>query len=342
MPQELRNALVVGGAGFVGSHLCDYLLEHNRRVICIDTYTTGHEENIDHLLARPNFTMVRHDITQPFDLKTMNDAKRAKAVHEGIHEVYHCALPDSPAWYTHHPIEMMHTAVAGTKHVLDVAVSYRAKVLYVSDMRVYGLLPQEGYAPSEEYIGLLDHQDPLNFYPTAKRIAESMILAYAKEYSLPYSIVRLGTTYGPRMYLDDGRVIPDLISRALRNEPLILPRMLDKGAFCYIDDVINALEKIMTTDQLGVYNVSHTTQYTYKELVNKIQTLTKSSSTLQWIPESDVTDPVQKAWERHNITGNIYKAKEETGWFPVVLLDEGLKKTIDFMKTLRGAKNIRT
>lgn len=340
MQQELRNALVVGGAGFVGSHLCDYLLEHNRRVICVDNYTTGHEENIDHLLARPNFTMVRHDITESFDLKTMNDAKRAKAVHEGIHEVYHCGLSDSPAWYTRHPIEMMHTAVAGTKHVLDIAVTYRAKVQYVSDMRIYGLLPTEGYAPSEEYIGLLDHQDPLNYYATAKRMAESMVLAYAKEYSLPYSIVRLGTVYGPRMYMDDGRIIPTLVGQALRNESMTIPKALDKGAFCYIDDVVNALEKIMVADQQGVYNVSHTTEYSYKELASKIQAFAQSSSRVQWLSEAEITDTNHKAWERHNVMGNIYKAKEETGWFPVVLLDEGLKKTIDFMKTLRGAKHL--
>ncbi|MDP2656510.1 MAG: NAD-dependent epimerase/dehydratase family protein [bacterium] len=340
MPQDFQNALVVGGAGFIGAHLCEYLLDHNRHVICIDDYVTGHEENIDHLLARPGFTMVRHDITTPFDLKTMAGTKRAKAIYEGIHEIYHCALTDSPQWYVHHPIETLNTGIAGTKNVLDVATQYRAKVLFLSDLRVYGMLPQEGYTPSEDYVGVLNHLDPLNYYAYAKRTAEAMVVAYAKNYSLSYAIARVGTVYGPGMYLDDGRIVPHLIASALANKPLQIPRALEKGAFCFISDVVNGLEKVMASENSGIYNINHTAVYTYKELAEKIIALTKSTSKIEWLADEAVNDPVQKAWELHNDIGNIYKVKEETGWFPVVLLDEGLKKTIDFMKTLRGVKHI--
>lgn len=333
------NVLVTGGAGFIGSNLCEYLLEKNN-VICIDNFFSGKESNIDHLLSNPHFEFIRHDVTEPLDFEQSAANERFQVEHVGIQHIYHAACSSSPVVYTKQPIQSLTSSAIGTKHILDVAVKYRSKVMFFSDARVYGLLPGERFSPSEEFFGPLDFTESSNAYAEGKRYAENLVQTYASLYSLEVKIVRLSSVYGPKMHLDDGRMIPEFIRRALQSSDIFLPKELSIGSFLYISDALDALEKLMVSDLKGVFNIGHGSPYTISDVAKKIiHHAASQSKIVEGIPTSTDMTPYH-AWMESCTTLNIVKIKDAIGWFPIVLLDEGIQKTLYYMKSLRGKKGI--
>ncbi|MDO8571886.1 MAG: NAD-dependent epimerase/dehydratase family protein, partial [bacterium] len=265
---------------------------------------------------------------------------RFQVEHVGIQQIYHGACSSSPTVYTTQPIQSLITSSIGTKNVLDIAVKYRSKVLFLSDARVYGLLPDQKFSPSEEFFGSLNFADSNHAYIEGKRFAENLVQTYASLYSLETKIVRLSTVYGPKMHLDDGRMIPDFISRALRGADIVLTKDLASSSFLYSTDCIDALEKLMLSDLGGIFNIGHGSTYKITDLVKKIVQYTGSQSkVVEGVPSAG-EESLYRAWAEECGVTNIVKIKDAIGWFPIVLLDEGLQKTIYYMKSLRGKKGI--
>jgi len=340
MPQEAErpNVLVIGGAGFIGSHLCEYLLTR-ANVICVDNYSSGQESNIDHLLSNPHFEFVRHDITEPLDFRHYPGVDRFKVGFIGVQEIYHLACAGSPRYYLAHPLEVMTASAQGTRNVLDIAVSFRSKVLFGSDILVYGKIEGDATQPNEEYRGDFDHLLPENWYAESKRYAESLIEAYRMQYSLTTKIVRLFGVYGPNMAINDGRVVPEYIQKALEGKPLVVPKDRSICSFCYIDDAVSGLTKIMELEESGRYNLGQSVAYQLSEVAQKI--ITKVGSSSQVVVDGDAADADQhRAWVQQCQIGDTAKVRHDAEWFPLVLLDEGLDKTIDYLKSRRGVTGI--
>ncbi len=337
---QRKNVLVIGGAGFIGSNLCEALVKHSN-VVCVDNYSTGHESNIDYLLSDKHFEFIRHDITTPLDFSKHQDGvERFQFQQSGIQQIYFLASPGSPDWHFADPLGTMMLHSVGIRNALDVALGFKARMLYVSDALVYGNLPDPKFRPPEEFLGSFEHDSPLAFYIQARRFAESLVELYRSVHALDAKTVRMFSVYGPKTHLNDGRMISQLISDALSQKPIGLTKDLDAGSFLYISDAIDALEKIMLTDTTGAFNLGHGSQYTLKEVMAKILSLTASRSTVS-VGDVDLKLKSRyEAWERQCMVPNLTRVKEETGWFPVTLLDEGLRKTIDYLKSLRGVKGI--
>ncbi len=336
--KERKNILIVGGAGFIGSHLCERLVqEHN--VICIDDYSSGREENIDNLLANPHFEFIRHDILQPLDFKEFPKVERFRLAYVGVSEIYHLASPSSPRFTNTHPVQTISTNTVGTKHVLDLALQYHAKVVFGSDAVVYGKYPESQKRAVEDFSGLLEYLDPLHYYAQSKRTAETLISAYHHIYSLETHIVRLFNIYGPHMYLDDSRMIPEWICNAMQGTDLMLPKA-GEASFLYVTDAIDGLIKIMESQKSGLWNLGHPSSYTIKETVSKILEVTNSKSLIKNETDNLEERLLCEQWSQSCILPDVSKIKDETGWFPLVLLDEGLQKTYDFMKHLKAEKRL--
>ncbi len=337
---QRKNVLVIGGAGFIGSNLCEALVKDSN-VVCVDNYSTGHESNIDYLLSERHFEFIRHDIATPLDFSKHQDGvERFQFQHAGIQQVYFLASPGSPDWHFADPLATMMLHSVGIRNALEVARTFKARLLYVSDALVYGNLPDPKFRPPEEFSGSFEHDSPLAFYIQARRFAESLVELYRSIHALDAKIVRMFTTYGPKMHLNDGRIIAQLISDALAQKPIVLTKDLDAGSFLYVADAIDALQKIMLSDATGTFNLGHGSQYTIKEVMAKIISLTASRSTVSVGQVEGKLASRYAAWERGCMVPNLSRVKEETGWFPVTLLDEGLRKTIDYLKSLRGVKGI--
>lgn len=335
--KDRKNILVVGGAGFLGSHLCEQLVkEHN--VICIDNYSTGREENIDAILSDPHFEFIRHNTEVPLDFKEFPKVERFRLAHTGVAEIYYLASPSSPRGTYSQPVETISTNTLGTKHILDLALQYHAKILFVSDAAVYGELAPDQDRVKEDYVGQLNYLEPLNYYAQSKRTAEMLISVYHHLYSLETKIVRLFNVYGPNMYLDDSRMIPEWIGRATQNKDIILPDVT-ASSFLYVTDAIDGLIKIMAAEKGDVWNLGHPSSYTIQETISKVIELTHSQSQIQTeLHEEDMR--LARQWAQTCILPDVSKVKDETGWFPLVLLDEGLQKTYDFMKHLKSEKRL--
>lgn len=334
---DLPNVLVTGGAGFLGSHLCESLLDR-AHVICVDDYSTGSEANIHHLLAHPNFEFIRHDITEPLRFEDIKESERFRLAFVGVQQIYHLASPASPRQYLAHPVASQATTEIGTKNILDLAVRYHARVVLGSDMRVYGDIADRTKGITEDYVGHSDFSQKLNWYVESKRAAENLVHAYRQEYSIDATIVRLFGAYGPHMSPDDGRMIPTLIEQALAGQALRIPQEISRIAPCYITDVVNVLEKAMQYEGFQIFNGGTSTTYTLEEVAARIIALSDSSSPVVVAPEGD---EVMAAWVSHEAVADIARARDELGWFPVVLLDEGLTKTIDDMKSQRAMGALR-
>lgn len=337
---QRKNVLVIGGAGFIGSNLCEALVKHSN-VICVDNYSTGHESNIDYLLSDKHFEFIRHDITQSLDFSKYQDGvERFQFQQSGIQHVYFLASPGSPDWHFKDPLGTMMIHSVGIRNALDLAHAFHSTFLYVSDALVYGTLPDPKFRPTEEFAGTVEHDSPIAFYVQARRFAESLIELYRTIHALNTKTVRMFTVYGPKTYLNDGRMVSQCISDALSHKPITLTKDLKAGSFLYISDAVDALEKIMNSDATGLFNLGHGSEYTIKEVMAKIISLTASRSAVS-VGEVDKQFANRyAAWEHQCAVGNISRVKEETGWFPVTLLDEGLRKTIDYLKSLRGAKGL--
>jgi len=307
------NILVTGGAGFLGSHLCERLLNEGNDVLCVDNYFTGTKDNILHLLDSPRFELMRHDITFPLYV-------------EGS-EIYNLACPASPIYYQFDPVQTTKTSVHGAINMLGLAKRIKAKIFQASTSEVYG--DPEMHPQKEEYWGRVN---PIGFrscYDEGKRCAETLFFDYRRQHNLCIKVARIFNTYGPRMHPKDGRVISNFIVQALNNEPItIYGDGLQTRSFCYVDDLIEAIIRIMKTsdDFTGPVNIGNPDEFTIRKLAEIIVELTGSKSKLIEKPlPSD--DPTQRC-------PDITLAKQTIDWEPTIKLEEGLKKTIHYFEGL--------
>ena len=308
----MKRILVTGGAGFIGSFLCERLLDEGHEVICLDNYFTGRKANIVHLLNRPYFELVRHDVTVPY--------------YAEVDEIYNLACPASPIHYQYNPIKTVKTSVMGAINMLGLAKRVKAKVLQASTSEVYG--DPQVHPQKEDYWG---HVNPIGkraCYDEGKRAAETLFINYHQQNDVRIKIARIFNTYGPHMMTNDGRVISNFIVQALRNEPItIYGDGSQTRSFQYISDLVEGLIRLMNTedDFTGPVNIGNPGEFTIRELAEKVLKMIPGSSSeiiYEPLPEDD---PLQRQ-------PDISLARQVLGWEPVVPLDEGLSYTIDYFK----------
>jgi len=301
--------LLTGGAGFIGSHLCDFLLEKGHYVICVDNLLTGDIKNIKHNLQNKRFEFIKHDVTKPLKISGKIDY------------ILHFASPASPVDYMNYPLETLDVGSLGTKNLLELARKKKAKFLLASTSEVYGdpnVSPQ-----SEEYFGNVNPIGPRSVYDEAKRFAEALTSAYVREKLVDARIVRIFNTYGPRMGLDDGRVVPNFIKQALTGQALtVYGDGSQTRSFCYVSDMVSGIYKLMYTKTAGPINIGNPKELKVNEFANVILKLTGSRSKIAYKPLPQ-DDPKQRM-------PDISKAKKELDWEPKVGLEEGIKKTIEW------------
>lgn len=328
---DRKNVLVTGGAGFIGSHLCDELAK-SANVICVDNFITGQEENIDLLLQNPNFKFIKHDLNEPLNLEKLPELEVLKIKWQGIQEIYNLACPTSPREYNQVPIETLVTNSVGTKQLLDMAVKYKAKFLHASSSAIYGEL-SEGGTFKEEYWGMVDPVGPRSCYNEGKRFAESLVVNYGIHQGVNYRIARIFNTYGPRMKLDDGRMIPDFVIHALNGKTLTVYGSPDQAStFCYITDMVDGLLKLMEYEQGGIFNLGSVELHTLGDVAKSVVDIVRSSSAIE------TTEPL--AYLAKQGVPDINKIKEALGWFPLIQLDDGLRQTIDYFRAHRGVLGV--
>jgi UDP-glucuronate decarboxylase len=306
-----KRVMVTGGAGFLGSHLCDRLLEAGHDVLCVDNLFTGTKDNIAHLHSNPRFEFMRHDVTFPLFVE--------------VDEIYNLACPASPIHYQHDPVQTTKTSVHGAINMLGLAKRIGCKILQASTSEVYG--DPAVHPQSEDYWG---HVNPIGIrscYDEGKRCAETLFFDYHRQNKVPIKVARIFNTYGPRMHPADGRVVSNFIMQALRNEPItIYGDGSQTRSFCYVDDLIRGLISLMETgsDVTGPINIGNPNEFTVRELAEKVIELTGSSSQIAQEPLPR-DDPRQRQ-------PNIAKAKADLNWEPTVELADGLVKTIDYFR----------
>ena len=308
-----KRILVTGGAGFLGSHLCNRLLEEGNDVICLDNLFTGNKDNIRHLLGNDYFEFIRHDVTEPIFLE--------------VDQVYNLACPASPVHYQYNPIKTTKTSVLGAINMLGLAKRVKARILQASTSEVYGD-PQIHPQP-EDYRGCVNTMGIRSCYDEGKRVAETLFYDYHRMHKLEIKVMRIFNTYGPNMNPNDGRVVSNFIVQALNNENItIYGDGSQTRSFCYVDDLIEGMVRLMNSraDFIGPVNIGNPGEFTIKQLAELVVNLTGSSSKLIYKPlPSD--DPLQRK-------PVIEIAKKELDWEPTVPLEEGLKKTIEYFKTI--------
>jgi len=325
-----KNVLVNGGAGFIGSHLCDVLAKGNH-VLCLDNFSTGQESNIDHLIQNPDFEFIKHDITKPLDLAKSREAKKFKVEFQGIQEVYHLACPTSPKEYNKYPIETLLANSYGVKNGLDLAMKHKAKFLFASTDAVYGEPQPNQDTFKEDYAGYVDFLGPRACYDEGKRFAETMVANYHNKYKIDTKIARVGNTFGPRMKLDDGRVVPDMVKNALEGKPVVI--FGDQNAtttFLYIKDLVDALVKLMGSTESGPMNLASALEMKLEEIAKKIIKLTDSKSPIKYEPPP--------AYTHAEGIPDATLAKEKLAWFPLVKFEDGLAETVEAMKASKVLK----
>jgi UDP-glucuronate decarboxylase len=306
----MNRVLITGGAGFLGSHLCDSLLEKGADVICADNFFSGNKENIRHLLAHPYFELIRHDIIHPLFVE--------------VDHIYHLACPASPIHYQYNAIKTVKTNVMGTINMLGLAKRTKARILLASSSEVYG--DADVHPQPESYWGNVNPVGIRSCYDEGKRVAETLMMDYYRQNRVDIKIARIFNTYGPRMAIDDGRVISNFIIQALRREDLtVYGDGSQTRSFCYASDLIQAMIKMMKTeDFIGPLNLGNPKEFTILEVAEKIIKLVNSSSKIVHKPlPSD--DPKRRS-------PDTSLAKEKLGWEPRINLEEGLLKTIDYFK----------
>jgi len=323
---DKKNILISGGAGFIGSHLCDYLVKMGDNIICVDNFHSGRIENIKHLLQKPNFRLVKHDINQPVNLSQIPELKNFLIKLHGIQEIYHLACPTSVKNFDNSQLQTLYTNIFGTINMLELAKFYKSKFLFTSSSVVYG--PSRGGLLKETDLGPVDFIGPKSCYDEGKRISETAITVYRRKYNLDAKIARIFRVYGPREMLFDGQMVPDFVLQALNNKPLIIYGD-EKFAtsLCYIDDVIQGLIKLMDSKELGPFNLGSSNKYFLAELAQQIINLTGSSSSIEFKEPLPFMRPLG--------IPDINLIKQKLGWFPVIALETGLKKMIDYVRANR-------
>ena len=310
-----RSTLVTGGAGFLGSHLCDRLIKRGDEVICVDNFFTGQKENIIHLMGNPKFELIRHDVTFPLYLE--------------IDQIYNLACPASPVHYQHDPVQTTKTSVHGAINMLGLAKRTGARIFQASTSEVYG--DPEQHPQSEDYWG---HVNPIGIrscYDEGKRCAETLFFDYHRQHQVEIKVARIFNTYGPRMHPSDGRVVSNFICQALRGEDItIFGDGLQTRSFCYVDDLVSAFVLLMDSDSdiTGPINLGNPNEFTMLELAEKVLSIVGGSSRLVFkdLPQDD---PRQRR-------PDISKAKSLLNWEPSVQLDDGLSETVKYFRHLLG------
>jgi len=323
---DKKNVLVSGGAGFIGSHLCDYLVKEGDNVICVDNFCSGHIENIKHLLQKPNFRLLKYDINQSLDLTQISELKDFQIKLRGIQEIYHLACPTSIKNFDNSQIQILHTNIFGTINILELAKFYQSKLLFTSSSVVYGPCGDNPFKETD--LGPVDFTGHRACYDEGKRISETAITLYRQKYNLDAKIARIFRVYGPREMLFDGQMVPDFVLQALNNKPLVVYGD-EKFAtsLCYIDDIIQGLIKIMVSEELGPFNLGDSHKYFLAELAQQIIDLTGSNSSIEFKEPLSFMRPLGLP--------NIDLIKQKLEWFPVITLETGLKKMIDYVKANR-------
>jgi UDP-glucuronate decarboxylase len=308
----IKRILVTGGAGFLGSHLCDRLVESGADVICVDNFFTSQKSNIEHLLKKPNFELIRHDVTHPIWLE--------------VDEVYNLACPAAPGHYQYNPIKTIKTSVVGAINVLGLAKRNKAKVLHASTSEVYG--DPDVHPQPESYRGNVNPIGPRACYDEGKRAAETLMFDYHRSNRVNIRVVRIFNTYGPRMHPFDGRVISNFIRQALANEDITLYGDGSQSrSFCYVDDLIDGLLKMMDApdDFTGPVNLGNPDEFTIRQLAELVIELSASKSKIVQTRPLPEDDPIQRQ-------PDIALARRRLDWHPTVELRDGLKKTIGWFK----------
>ena len=310
----IQRILVTGGAGFLGSHLCERLVDQGHDVICLDNFFTSQKSNVQHLLNAPNFEILRHDVTLPIFLE--------------VDQIYNLACPAAPGHYQYNPIKTIKTSVLGSINMLGVAKRCGARILQASTSEVYG--DPEVHPQVESYRGSVNPIGIRACYDEGKRVAETLFMDYHRSNAVDIRIVRIFNTYGPRMHPYDGRVVSNFIRQALNDEDItIFGDGSQTRSFCYRDDLVDALISMMNHDGdfVGPVNIGNPTEFTIRELAQKIIELSGGSSTLVHKP-LPADDPTRR---RPDIT----LAKKELGWEPRISLADGLQQTIDWFRSIR-------
>lgn len=312
--KDENRILVTGGAGFLGSHLCERLVNEGHDVLCADNYFTGSKRNVEQLLDNKHFEIIRHDVTFPLYVE--------------VDEIYNLACPASPVHYQHDPVQTTKTSVHGAINMLGLAKRLGARILQASTSEVYG--DPEVHPQTEQYWGRVNPIGPRSCYDEGKRCAETLFFDYHRQHNLRVKVVRIFNTYGPRMHPNDGRVVSNFIVQALRGEDItIFGDGSQTRSFCYVDDLIEAIIRTMNSsdDFAGPVNIGNPGEFTMLELAEKVLHLTGSRSKLSFKPLPQ-DDPKQRQ-------PDITLAKQKlNGWEPKVPLDEGLRETIDYFKKL--------
>ena len=309
----MRKILVTGGAGFVGSHLCERLLAEGNDVLCVDNFYTGSKQNISHLLSNPYFELMRHDVTFPLYVE--------------IDEIYNLACPASPVHYQFDPVQTLKTSVHGAINMLGLAKRTNAKILQASTSEVYG--DPEVHPQPESYWGKVNPIGIRSCYDEGKRCAETLFSDYHRQHGVRIKIARIFNTYGPKMHPNDGRVVSNFIVQALKGEDItIYGAGAQTRSFCYVDDLVDGFVRLMgTADEVtGPVNLGNPAEFTIRQLAERVLELTGSSSTLVFKPLPQ-DDPQQRQ-------PDISKAMQLLDWQPTVMLDQGLKKTIEYFDKL--------
>ena len=321
---DLKNVLVTGGAGFIGSHVCDELVK-SAKVICVDNFSSGDERNIDHLLSNPNFVFLRHDLTQPLDLEAKPELERYRIKFQGLQEIFHLACPTSPKQFETRRLETVLANSLAVKHVLDLAVKYRAKLLHASSAVVYGPRRPDLKVFREDYFGYVNPVGPRSCYDEGKRYAESLVVTYREVHNLDAKIARIFRTYGSRMRLQDGQMLPDFVASALDNQDLVIYGAEDfSSSFCHVSDLVSGLVKFMRSGETGPMNFGSDLEYRLVDVARKIIELTGSKSRITYEEPLLFMSPLGLP--------DITMVRERLGWFPVMMLEDGLKEIVDYTK----------
>jgi UDP-glucuronate decarboxylase len=310
MRDSKKKILVSGGAGFLGSHLCDRLLEQGHDVLCVDNFFTGSKQNVNHLLANPNFELMRHDVTFPLYVE--------------VDQIYNLACPASPVHYQFDPVQTTKTSVHGAINMLGLAKRVKARILQASTSEVYG--DPEIHPQPESYFGKVNPIGIRSCYDEGKRCAETLFFDYFRQHQLDIKVIRIFNTYGPRMRLDDGRVVPAFIGQALTGKPLtIFGDGSQTRSFCYVSDLIDGIYRLMMSDFHEPVNIGNPREMTIRQFAEEILRITGAACQIEYKP-LPVDDPKVRQ-------PDITRAKTILGWEPKVDFDKGIRETIEFFRS---------
>ncbi len=311
--------LVTGGAGFIGSHLIDRLMEQGHDIICLDNFYTGHKRNVLKWMGNPYFELIRHDITEPIRLE--------------VDQIYHLACPASPVHYQYNPVKTIKTNVMGTLNMLGLAKRVKARFFLASTSEVYG--DPEVHPQTEDYRGSVNPIGIRSCYDEGKRVSETLAFDYHRQNDVEIRVARIFNTYGPRMLENDGRVVSNLIVQALRGKPLtVYGDGSQTRSFCYVSDLVEGFIRLMNNDYTGPVNLGNPDEYTILELANAVQQMINPDSAIKFEPLPQ-DDPRRRK-------PDITRAKTWLDWQPTVPLQEGLKRTVDDFRSRIGDRQIET